>query len=76
MTIDSEIAQRHEVDDLPLWKDKDSHEVLLGLLSKHGVSEDVFARCLSAYRGQAHKQRSRGITAEFDEIFQSIGSGE
>lgn len=76
MTQTNEIAQRHEVDDLPLWGDQDSHEVLLEALLRHGVDEELFARLLSAYRDHAHKQRPRGITADFDEIFQSIGVEE
>lgn len=76
MTHENKIAQLHEVDDLPLWRDHVSHEVLLDALSSNGVDEEVFARLLSAYRGHAHKQRPRGITADFDEIFQSIGAGE
>lgn len=76
MTEENAIAQQHEVDDLPLWRDQASHEVLLDALSQHGVNEEIFARLLSAYRGRAHKQRPRGITADFDEIFQSIGAGE
>lgn len=76
MTQANEIAQQQEVDDLPLWRDQFSHEVLLEALSRHEVDEEIFARLLSAYRGHAHKQRPRGITADFDEIFQSIGAGE
>lgn len=76
MTQANKIAQQQEVDDLPLWRDQSSHEVLLEALSKHGVDEEIFARLLSAYRGHAHKQRPRGITADFDEIFQSIGAEE
>lgn len=76
MTQANEIAQQQEVDDLPLWKDQSSHDVLLDALSKHGVDEEIFARLLAAYRGHAHKQRPRGITADFDEIFQSIGAEE
>lgn len=76
MNQENEIAQQHEVDDLPLWKDQASHEVMLEALSRHEVDEEIFARLLSAYRGHAHKQRPRGITADFDEIFQSIGAGE
>lgn len=76
MTEGNAIAQQHEVDDLPLWSDKASHEVLLDALSRHGVNEEIFARLLSAYHDQAHKARARGITADFDEIFQSIIAGE
>lgn len=76
MTQANEISRQHEVDDLPLWRDQDSHDVLLESLSRHEVDEEIFARLLSAYRGHAHKQRPRGITADFDEIFQSIGAGE
>jgi hypothetical protein len=76
MTQANEISRQHEVDDLPLWRDQASHEVLLEALSSHGVDEEIFARLLSAYRGHAHKQRPRGITADFDEIFQSIGARE
>lgn len=75
MTFENKISQQYEVDDLPLWKDPISYETLLKCLQENGVSEEVFARCLSAYRGHAHKQRPRGITAEFDEIFQTIGIG-
>lgn len=67
----NEIAQQHGVDDLPLWRDQLSHEVLLDALSKHGVDEEIFARLISAYRINAHKQRIH-TTVEFDEIFQSI----
>lgn len=76
MTQTNKIAQQQEVEDLPLWRDKFSHEVLMEALSKHGVDEEIFARLLSSYRSHAHKQRPRGITADFDEIFQSIGAGE
>lgn len=76
MTKTNEVAQQHEVDDLPLWRDQASYEALLNALAQHSVDEEIFARLLSAYRGHAHKQRPRGITADFDEIFQSIGVGE
>jgi hypothetical protein len=69
------IAQQHEVDDLPLWRDADAHQVLQQSLAQHNVEEVVFARVLSACRDRAHQQRHRGITADFDEIFQSIVSG-
>jgi hypothetical protein len=69
------IAQQHEVDDLPLWRDADAHQVLQQSLAQHDVDEEIFARVLSACRDRAHQQRHRGITADFDEIFQSIGSG-
>lgn len=72
MTTTNEIAQQHQVDDLPLWRDAGAHDVLYKALSQHKVDEDVFARLLSAYRDLAHMQRTRGITADFDEIFQSI----
>lgn len=68
----NEISIRYEVDDLPLWRDTGSHNVLLDSLFAQGVDEEIFARLLSAYRGNAHKQRIH-TTAEFDEIFQSIG---
>lgn len=68
----NEIAMRNEVDDLPLWRDSASHEVLQSALSLQGVDEEVFARLLSAYRENAHKQRIH-TAVEFDEIFQSIG---
>ena len=68
----NEISIRHEVDDLPLWRDPGSHNVLRESLSAQGVDEEVFARLLSAYRGNAHKQRIH-TSVEFDEIFQSIG---
>lgn len=69
----NEIAICHEVDDLPLWRDPVSHKVLREALLAQGVDEEIFARLLSAYRDHAHKQRPRGITADFDDIFLSIG---
>ena len=71
MTV-SEIANRYEVGDLPLWRDPDAHTVLKEALERHGVNEEIFARLVAAYRDHAHKQRPRGVTADFDEIFQSI----
>ena len=71
-----EIAIRHEVDDLPLWRDFPTHEVMKQILDKHGVDEEIFARLISSYRSHAHKQRPRGITSDFDDIFQSVGGGE
>ena len=68
----NEIAIRQGVDDLPLWRDADSHDVLLETLTAQYVDEEIFARLLSAFRGNAHKQRIH-TTVEFDEIFQSIG---
>jgi len=68
----NDIAVRQEVDDLPLWRDTASHDVLVETLSAQGVDEVIFARLLSAFRGNAHKQRIH-TTVDFDEIFQSIG---
>lgn len=73
-TTPSEVAQQHQVDDLPLWRDAGAYDVLREALSHHKVEEEVFARLLSAYRDHAHKQRPRGITADLDEIFQSISA--
>ncbi len=67
----NEIAINHEVNDLPLWRDAASHHVLLTALSTHNVDEEVFARLLSIYRSNAHKQKIH-TTNEFDEVFQSI----
>lgn len=68
----NDIAVRQEVDDLPLWRDTASHDVLVETLSAQGVDEEIFARLLSAFRENAHKQRIH-TTVDFDEIFQSIG---
>lgn len=68
----NDIAVRQDVDDLPLWRDPVSHDVLEETLSAHSVDEEIFARLLSAFRGNAHKQRIH-TTVDFDEIFQSIG---
>jgi len=72
MTV-NEIATRYAVDDLPLWRDPVSHDVLLETLTAQHVDEEIFIRLLSAYRDLAHKQRVRGITSDFDSIFLSIG---
>ena len=69
----NDIAVRQEVDDLPLWRDTASHDVLVETMSACDVDEEIFARLLSAYRDLAHKQRVRGITSDFDSIFLSIG---
>ena len=70
----SEIALRHEVDDLPLWRDPQAYAVLKETLECHGVDEEIFARLVAVYRENAHKQKIH-TTVGFDEIFQSIGEG-
>jgi hypothetical protein len=62
------IAIEHEVDDLPLWGDWDAHSVLMNALSHYGVPEEQFARLIAAYRDHAHKQRTRGLTEDIDDI--------
>ncbi|MDD4964105.1 MAG: hypothetical protein PHI11_09330 [Gallionella sp.] len=71
MTV-NDIAIRHEVDDLPLWRDSEAYGVLKTALEIHKVDEEVFARLLNAYRPLAHRGNTRGIAVAFDEIFQSI----
>lgn len=68
----NDIATRYEVNDLPLWRDAVSHDVLVETLTAQRVDEEIFVRLLSAYRDLAHKQRLRGITSDFDSIFLSI----
>ncbi len=68
-----DIASRNGVADLPLWRDGEAHAVLLEILSKHSVEEEIFAKLIAAYRDHAHKQRARGLTADFDVIFLSLG---
>lgn len=70
----SSIAVECGVDDLPLWRDPDLHATVNALLRQHGVSEEQFARLVSAYRGHAHKQRTRGLNDDFDAILMADGS--
>ncbi len=63
-----DIAIEHDVDDLPLWHDSDAHAVVLDCLNQHGVNEKQFVRLIAAYREHAHKQRTRGLTEDIDEI--------
>lgn len=76
MSIPNEIARQHEVDDLPLWRDEEAYRVLADTVAEHGVSESVFAELVATYRAHAHKQRPRGITADFDDIFQALQAGD
>ena len=64
----SNIAIECGVDDLPLWRDPDVHATVSALLHQHGVSDEQFARLVSAYRDHAHKQRARGLNDDFDAI--------
>lgn len=64
----SSIAIDFGVDDLPLWRDPDVHATVGALLQRHGVSDEQFARLVSAYRSHAHKQRTRGLNEDFDAI--------
>lgn len=76
MTNRIAIAIQHEVEDLPIWRDQEAHGLLLKKLEEFGVVEEAFAQLISAYRGHAHKQRARGLTTDFDEIFMSLPGGE
>ncbi len=69
----SSIAADCGVDDLPLWRDPDAHATVSTLLQQHGVSEEQFARLVSAYRDLAHMQRARGLNDEFDVILMTDG---
>ena len=69
----SSVAAECGVDDLPLWRDPDVHATVSALLFKHGVSDEQFARLVSAYRGHAHKQRTRGLNDDFDAILMADG---
>lgn len=62
------IAAECGVDDLPLWRDPEAQATVIALLRQHGVAEEEFARLVSAYRGHAHKQRTRGLNEDFDAI--------
>ena len=69
----SNIAIECGVDDLPLWRDPDVHATAFALLHQHGVSDEQFARLVSAYRDHAHKQRARGLNDDFDAILMADG---
>lgn len=69
----SNIAIECGVDDLPLWRDPEAYKTVNSLLFQHGVSEEQLARLVSAYRGHAHKQRTRGLNDEFDAILMANG---
>lgn len=71
MSEPNEIAIRHEVDDLPLWRDAATYQMLEEVLNHYQISEEVFAQLVAAYRSHAHKQRTRGLTADFDGILLS-----
>lgn len=72
MDRNNNIAEDCDVSDLPLWRDDDAHQVLTTVLENQQVSEEIFAQLVAAYRSHAHKQRTRGLIAEFDDIFQSL----
>lgn len=69
----SSIAIECGVDDLPLWRDPAVHATVSALLHQHGVSNEQFARLVSAYRDHAHKQRARGLNDDFDAILMADG---
>ncbi len=64
-----DINLEHQVNDLPLWSDNDSHQVLQNVAQEHGISLDALAELLIWEREQQERQRKRGITEVFDEIF-------
>ena len=69
----SNIAMECGVDDLPLWRDPDVQATVSALLHQLGVSDEQFARLVSAYRDHAHKQRARGLNDDFDAILMADG---
>lgn len=68
MNHSSNIAIEHHVDDLPLWSDRHAYAVVKHALLHYGVPEEQFARLISTYREHAHKQRTRGLTEDIDDI--------
>jgi hypothetical protein len=70
-TYQINIAADHEVDDLPLWRDKEAYAIVKDHLKKHNVEEDHFVRLVASYREHAHKQRTRGLTEDIDSILMS-----
>ncbi len=72
MNIENQTVFDNEVADLPLWRNMEAHAVLKTVLAENCVSEEIFAQLVCAYRSHAHKQRMHGLTADFDDIFQSV----
>ncbi|MFZ4703793.1 MAG: DNA modification system-associated small protein [Candidatus Methylumidiphilus sp.] len=60
------------VQDLPLWNDPQAFEILEELCKKHQVPVDVFRELVAEQRKNQHRERARGISERFEEIFNNI----
>lgn len=60
------------VQDLPLWNDPQAFSVLEELCNKHQVPVDIFRELVAEQRLNQHRERARGITDRFDEIFNNM----
>lgn len=58
--------------DLPLWDDKESFKLLQTLCAKHEIPEDAFRELVAIVSKHQHRERARGISDEFDVVFERI----
>lgn len=64
-----DINLEHQVNDLPLWSDTDSHQVLKNVAQEHGISLTALAKLLVWERERQERLTRLGITEVFDKIF-------
>lgn len=55
--------------DLPLWADDQAYALLQDACARHGVPIDVFRELVAIERRHQHRERARGISEEFDDVF-------
>jgi hypothetical protein len=56
------------VADLPLWTEKEAHELLVKVCAEHRVPVDVITELVSLQRERQHQERAAGIYHRFEEI--------
>lgn len=60
------------VQDLPLWNDPQAFEILEELCKKYQVPVDIFRELVAEQRKNQHRERARGISERFEEIFSTM----
>ena len=56
------------VNDLPLWRDKDARKILTDLCEQHRVPVDALEDLVSLQRERQHQERAHGVIEAITEI--------
>lgn len=61
-----------EINDLPLWDDKQANIIIQEMCDKYQVPFEVLKELVDITRQHQHKATARGITDELDNTFKKM----